>query len=196
MTTEPVDWMRPPCRGWTYDQVKDLDLPFEWDLVDGVIRPRAMTDHWHDSVRDELYFQLASAGQGPYAINTSRCVLLDAFNPARPDVVVFDGAGLDFFTLECVPVAAVSLIVEVVSPVSRADDRHRKPGMYAEAGVPSYWRVERGEDDFPVLHEFWLDQASGVYTAANRPERAAHTDRFRVEVPFPVEIDLKSIFRF
>ncbi|MFI8941407.1 Uma2 family endonuclease [Streptomyces syringium] len=194
MGAQRVDWMRPPCRGWTYTQVKDLDLPFEWDLVDGVIRPRAMTDHWHDLVRDELYFQLERAGQDPYAINTGRCILVDECNPARPDVVVFDRTGLDFFSLECVPVAAVSLALEVVSPTTRSDDRHRKPGMYAEAGVPHYWRVERGEDDLPVLHEFWLDHPTGVYKPASRPEGAVHTDRFRTEVLFPVEIDLKSIF--
>ncbi|MEV6672919.1 hypothetical protein [Streptomyces sp. NPDC051162] len=65
-----------------------------------------------------------------------------------------------------------------------------------EASVPFYWRVERGEGNFPVLHEFRLDEPSGVYAPANRPEGASHADRFRAEVPFPVEIDLKSIFRF
>ncbi|MEU3755630.1 Uma2 family endonuclease [Streptomyces olivoreticuli] len=194
MTAEPIDWMHPPSKGWTYDQVKDLDLPFEWELVDGNIVVRGMTNQWHDRVRDELFFQLRSARQAPHEVNTERCVLVDEYNPPKPDVVVFDRTGLDFFSLECVPVDAVSLVVEVVSHGSRADDRFRKPAMYAEAGVPHYWRVERGEDGLPVLHEFRLDEPTGTYAPAQRSGGAVHTDRFRAAVPFPVDIDLKSIF--
>lgn len=191
MTAEPIDWMHPPSQGWTYDQVKDLDLPFEWELVDGAIVVRGMTSQWHDTVRDELYFALRGAAAAPFAVNSERCVLVDAYNPAKPDVVVFDRTGLDFMTLECVPVKAVALVVEVVSHGSRADDRFRKPGMYAEAGVPSFWRVERGEDDCPVVHEFRLDPDTGVYAPA--PGGAAHTGVLRTDEPFPVELDLRSV---
>ncbi|MEW2578971.1 Uma2 family endonuclease [Streptomyces syringium] len=194
MTAEPIDWMHPPSQGWTYDQVKDLDLPFDWELVDGVIVPRGMTNHWHDRVRNRLYVQLDQAREDPYEAEAERCIMIDEYNPPKPDVIVYDRSGLDFFTLECVPVGAVSLALEVVSHGSRSDDRFRKPALYAEAGIPHYWRVERGEDDLPVLHEFWLDHPTGVYKPASRPEGAVHTGRFRAEVPFPVEIDLKSIF--
>jgi len=193
VTAEPIDWMHPPSQGWTYEQVKDLDLPFEWDLMDGAIVVRGMTNQWHDTVRDELYFALRSARQAPYEVNAERCVLVDEYNPPKPDVVVFDRTGLDFFSMECVPVASVALAVEVVSHGSRSDDRFRKPAIYAEAGIKYFWRVERGEDNLPVVHEFWLHHESGVYAPA--PEGpAVHMGKLRTTVPFPVEVDLDRIF--
>nr|WP_280726467.1 Uma2 family endonuclease [Kitasatospora sp. MAA4] len=56
----------------------------------------------------------------------------------------------------------------MVSPGSRSEDRYLKPGLYAEAGIPYYWRVERGENDLPEVYEFWLDRESGVYAPAPR----------------------------
>lgn len=191
MTAEPIDWTSPPSGGWTYDQVKDLDLPFEFDLVDGAIVVRGMTNQWHDTVRDELYFALRSARRDPYEVNAERCVLIDPYNPPKPDVLVFDRTGLDFFTMECVPVAAVALAVEVVSQGSRGDDRFRKPGMYAEAGIPFFWRVERGEDGSPVVYEFHLDAETGVYAPA--PGTAVHHGKLSTALPYPVEVDLARI---
>ena len=41
-----------------------------------------------------------------------------------------------------VPCDAVLSVVEVVSPSTVSMDRAVKPVMYAEAGIPVYWRVE------------------------------------------------------
>lgn len=188
MTAEPIDWMNPPSQGWTYEQAKQLDLPFEWDLVDGVIVVRGQTNQWHDQVRDELYFALRSSRVTPYAVNVERCVLLDPDNTTKPDVVVFDKTEIDVFELECLPPSAVLLMVEVVSFGTRANDRFRKPGQYADKGIPHYWRVERGDDDLPVVHEFHRDEAQGVYLPV-----AVHEGLLRVELPFPVEVDLKQV---
>ncbi|MGK5518006.1 Uma2 family endonuclease [Micromonospora sp. URMC 107] len=37
----------------------------------------------------------------------------------------------------------VILAVEVVSPGTRRTDRFAKPGEYAAAGIPFYWRIEQ-----------------------------------------------------
>ncbi|WP_245984493.1 Uma2 family endonuclease [Streptomyces tateyamensis] len=191
MAAAPIDWINPPGRRWTYEQVKDLDLPFDFDLVDGEIVPRGMTSHWHNTVRDKLYLHLELARRAPFAVNSEQCVLIDEYNPPKPDVVVFDKAGLNVFSLECLPVASVSLAVEVVSPGSRSDDRFRKPGLYAEAGIPYFWRVERGTDDLPEVFEFWLDREAGVYTPA--PGGGHHVRTLKTELPFPVEINLQRL---
>ncbi|WBP91631.1 Uma2 family endonuclease [Kitasatospora cathayae] len=135
-----------------------------------------------------LYSALRPARVSPYAANVERCVLLDKDNTTKPDVVVFDKTGLDVFELECVPPEAVALAVEVVSHGTRAADRFRKPGQYAEKGIPCYWRVERGLDDLPVVHEFHRDEEKGVYLPVAR-----HEGVLRTSVPYPVEIDLAQV---
>jgi Uma2 family endonuclease len=187
----PDTWMYPPPEGWTYEQVRDLELPFEWELVDGAIVVRGMTPLWHNLVRDELYHRLRIAKQEPYAVASEQCVLVDEYNPPKPDIIVYDKRDLDIFSLECIPVAKVALVVEVVSPGSRQDDRIRKPGRFAEARVPYYWRVERGQDDVPVVHELWFHHDLAMYAPA--PRNPIHTGKLETDVPFPVEIDLASL---
>ncbi|GAA1415274.1 Uma2 family endonuclease [Kitasatospora putterlickiae] len=188
MTAMPIDWMYPPSQGWTYEQVRELDLPFDWELVDGAVVVRGMTKWWHDQVRDQLLAKLLAARIAPYVVNVERCVLLDEHNVTKPDVVVFDKTGLDFFELECTPPASVVLAVEVVSPGSRVADRFSKPGLYAEKGIPHYWRVERGIDNLPIVHEFHRDEEKGVYLPV-----AQHEGVLRTAVPYPVEIDLAAV---
>ncbi|MFJ8471935.1 Uma2 family endonuclease [Kitasatospora sp. NPDC094011] len=188
MTAEPIDWKLPPSQGWTYEQARIMDLPSDWELVDGAVVVRGQTKWWHDQVRDQLFAELRAARVAPYVVNVERCVLLDEYNAAKPDVAVFDKTGLDFFELECTPPESVVLAVEVVSPGSKAADRFRKPGQYAEKGIPSYWRVERGIDNLPIVHEFHRDEEKGVYLPVEQ-----HEGVLRTSVPYPVEIDLAAV---
>jgi Uma2 family endonuclease len=190
MTAMTVDDTTQLPYGWTYEQAKHLDLPYDWELIDGVIVPRGMTKFWHDEVRDGLLIALNGARVKPHRTGVERCVLLAEDTVLKPDVVVFDPTDLDVFEVECTPVAAVSLCVEVVSHGSRAQDRLTKPGLYAQAGVPAFWRVERGSDDRPVVHEFRRDEKSGVYAPV-----AAHEGYLQTDFPFPVSIDLTALLQ-
>jgi len=58
-----------------------------------------------------------------------------------PDIAVVDGRVADTDPVRY-PSTAVRLVVEIVSPGSRATDRAIKPELYAEAGIPAYWRLE------------------------------------------------------
>jgi Uma2 family endonuclease len=186
----PDNFMFPPDGGWTYDQVKDLELPYEWELVDGTIVVRGMTHFWHDRVRNRLALALSKGERPPFTSDAERCVMVDDQTVVKPDIVVYDKTGLDVFTMECLPVRNVRLAVEVVSPGSQADDRYRKPGLLAEAGVPHFWRVERGEDGLPVVHEFWRHHEAGTFAP---PDRPTHRRRLKTDVPFPVDIDLAEL---
>lgn len=53
----------------------------------------------------------------------------------------------------------VLLVVEVVSPASITLDRVTKPAIYAEQGIPYFWRI----DDGPRLYAYRLDAAAGSY---------------------------------
>lgn len=187
----PENWWEPPPDGWTYDQVRDLELPFDWELVDGGVVVRGQAPQWHEMVKGKVFYALESARKEPLAVRVETCVMVDKSTVIKPDVVVVDRRDLDFFTLECLPVHQVKLVVEVVSPGSRTDDRTRKPGMMAEADVPYFWRIERGEDDVPVVHEFWLNRDTGAYFPA--PEHPVHAARLSTDFPFPVEIDLRRL---
>ncbi len=61
-----------------------------------------------------------------------------------PDVVVVSADAVDEKTSR-IPCHAVQAVVEVVSPSTISIDRAVKPAMYAEAGIPVYWRVELHE---------------------------------------------------
>ncbi|MGP3967171.1 Uma2 family endonuclease [Streptomyces sp. 6N223] len=190
----PENWWSPPQGRWTFDQVKDLELPFDWELMDGEIVVRGQTPQWHDMVRDRLFFQLESARRDPLVGNVERCVMVNDRTVIKPDVVLFDKRDLDFFTLECVPAAKVRLAVEVVSPGSEGKDRSWKPSMMAASKVPYFWRIERSEDHLPFVHEFWLNHDTESYIPA--PEHPVHKEKLITEFPFPVEIDLRSLVEF
>ncbi|MFE0045256.1 Uma2 family endonuclease [Streptomyces albireticuli] len=187
----PDNWMYPPEDGWTYDQVKELVLPFDWELLGGKIVVRGATKWWHNRVRNQLYLRLNSSLREPYTVDVEQSIMFDDRNVPKPDVVVYDKRGLDIHTLDCVPGGKAVLAVEVVSPGSRGEDRFLKPALYAEAGIAHYWRVERGEDDLPVVHEFWRHHEAGVY--APSPDRPTHTGTLKTDVPFPVVIDLRGL---
>ncbi|GAA2922153.1 hypothetical protein GCM10020221_17910 [Streptomyces thioluteus] len=126
-----------------------------------------------------------------YGTTVERCVMLAADHVRKPDVVVYDKTDLDVFAAECTPVDKVKLAVEVVSTGSRSDDRIRKPALYAEAGVPSYWRVELEDDRRIAVQEFWLPVGERAYIPA--PLHPVHREKLVTEVPFPMEIDLTTL---
>ncbi|MGW3447861.1 Uma2 family endonuclease [Streptomyces sp. NPDC001076] len=188
------NWMFPPADGWTFDQVKNLDLPFDWELVDGVIVARGQTNVWHNAVRDGIADALKAALVQPYRVLNEQCVLLDDQNVVKPDVIVFDPRALNFFEAECIPTAHLTLVVEVVSPGSRRDDRVSKPAQFAAARVPCYWRVELDRDHRLTVHEYWLNADTLSYIPA--PMHPVHHGKLITELPFPVEIDLDALVGF
>ncbi|MEU9242166.1 Uma2 family endonuclease [Streptomyces sp. NPDC048385] len=188
------NWMFPPADGWTFDQVKNLELPFDWELVDGVIVARGQTNVWHNAVRDGITDALRAACVQPYRVLNKQCVMLDDRNVVKSDVIVFDPRKLNFFEAECIPTARLALVVEVVSPCSRRDDRVSKPAQFAAAKVPCYWRVELDRDHKLTVHEYWLNADTLSYIPA--PMHPVHHGKLVTELPFPVEIDLDALVGF
>lgn len=184
-------WMFPPADGWTFDEVKHLELPFDWELVDGHIVVRGQTKFWHNRVRDRLLRTLEDACTEPYEVVAEQCVMVDDHNTNKPDVIVFDPRELGFLELECIPVNRLALVVEVVSPGSRQDDRVRKPALFAANKVPYYWRVEMGRDGKLAVHEYWLNADTRSYFPA--PSHPVHHDKLVTDLPFPIEFDLAGL---
>ncbi|KUN69336.1 hypothetical protein AQJ46_21535 [Streptomyces canus] len=170
-------WMFPPAHGWTFDQVKHLELPFNRELVDGRIVVRGQTEFWHNRVRDRLAAALEAARAEPYEVVAEQCVTVDNQN-----------------TPNCVPVRNVTLVVEVVSPGSHQDDRVREPALFAAHTVPYYWRVELDRDQKLAVHEYRLNVDTLAYFPA--PSHPDHHDKLVSELAFPVEVDLDALVGF
>jgi len=58
--------------------------------------------------------------------------------------------------------AAVWLVVEIVSDGSQDADHLIKPKEYARAGIPYFWRVERDDDESPMVRRHVL-RSDGRY---------------------------------
>jgi Uma2 family endonuclease len=104
-----------------------------------------------------------------------------------PDVVVVAAEAVDQATTR-LPCEAVLAVVEVVSPSTVSMDRAIKPVMYAEAGIPVYWRVEVQGTPKIVVSSL----SRGRYVT--RTTLAAGT-RGRITRPFAVELDPADLTR-
>jgi len=79
--------------------------------------------------------------------------------------------------------ADVGLVVEVETAASSRYDRLLKPSVYAEAGIPAYWRVEAGTSE-PVVNIYRLD-AGQTYQL----DRRIHgPELITVSRPYPVRL--------
>jgi Uma2 family endonuclease len=83
--------------------------------------------------------------------------------------------------------ATPALVVEVLSPSSRAIDLVKKPRRYRDFGVPEYWVAEPGER---IVHRFAFGQG------AAEAVRVDGTLRWQPEASLDaLEIDLEKAFR-
>ena len=186
MTAEAVPLVPPP-QGWT---IADVDaLPeregVRYELVDGV--PRVVTPPpWkHQDALLELHLALrASAPAGFHVVQGLGVILAEDERPI-PDLVVVRSGDR---TLSNVPADLVVVAAEIVSRSSRTDDRFRKPGAYAQAGIPCYLRVEL---DPPHVVAYRLGD-DGVYEEAGRAEPG---EILKLTEPFPIEIDPAALVR-
>lgn len=79
-------------------------------------------------------------------------------------------------------------MVELVSPGNKTMDRRFKPMLYAEAGIPAYWRLESDPAPMLVISELEKER----YVERTTALAGALT---RVEDPFPFEIDTAGLVR-
>ncbi len=182
------EWPRPPEDGWTAEDLDRLpNLPSHTELIDGsLVFMSPQTDFHYLAIR-LLDHQLWQAAPQELDIRCRMTVTLGKRNRLEPDVMVIrtEAAG-DHATTTYLP-EDVLLAIEVVSAESVERDRMYKPLKYAQAGIPSYWRVE-SDGGKPVVHTFALEPASGCYV----PVGIFH-DTLTVSVPFPVSLDLADI---
>lgn len=174
---------------WTVADVFALpqDLGTRYELLGEslVMSPAPGIRHQRASFRLHVAIDAAARAAG------ASVEVLDAINVLLPgglvvpDIVVAD-AGATRDDAVAIDAEAVQLIVELVSPGNRLMDRRVKPLLYAEAGIPYYWRMEF--DPVPRLIMSELDR--GTYTETATAIAGATT---RTKMPFPIEIDPEGL---
>jgi Uma2 family endonuclease len=175
-------------RTWTVDELADLpDDANKYELVDGrlEVTPPPNQDHqlFGSQLRDLI---LRSAPSGWNSLPEFGVRFADD-TQRQPDVAVFRMPPRFPTGDRHNPIgpADIGLLIEIVSPSSRRKDRFAKPGEYADAGIPTYWRLETEPE--LVLHSFVLE--GNVYVADT-----IITERGTVPVPWGrVEVDLSTL---
>lgn len=109
-------------------------------------------------------------------------VHVDASNFYSPDVVMFRAAAE--FHDNGFDASDILLAVEVAEPSSVTMDRITKPAMYAESGIPAYWRID---EDY-TTHCFRLE--AGAYTLVAKASRG---ERIDLDEPWPVSFAVDDL---
>lgn len=178
---------------WTPDDVEalpDLGDHARFEVYEGgvlVVSPAPGVTHQRASYWLHQYLARAAAVAGANvdvleAVN----VILPGGKLLVPDIVVVAAEAADQATTR-LSYDAVLAVVEIVSPSTQSIDRAIKPGMYAAAAIPVYWRVE-------------LDPPKIVVCSLSRGRYVTRTTltagtRGRITRPFALELDPAQMIR-
>ena len=178
MTTTSVlttSHLRPPEGGWTADDLDGFpDDGLRYELVDGVLLVSAAPSEEHQIALGNLHLLLSAAA--PRELRVFFAPYDVRFTPRRqlqPDAVVVprDRSAPDRRPL---------LVVEVLSPSTRATDSTLKRHVFEQGGVPAYWLVDPLAPSLTVL-----ELRDGAY---EQVAHAAGDDAVDVTSPFAVRV--------
>jgi len=172
----------PERQEWTVDDLAELppDLPYE--LINGrlvVPSPTALHQWWCIRVVNALEEDCPPN----YLVSLDQSLAIDWRNEPRPDVVAIR---IEHLRTTPAPVAGCPLVVEILSPTSTFRDLHEKAGVYARAGIDTYWVLD-------VLREK-ITLTEYVLADGKEYKLGVHTDEvFSTERPWPVTLDLPAL---
>ena len=159
-------WLMPPQDGFTAEDLDHLpQLPPHSELIDGSIVLVSPQADFHSLTVDLLVAALRRFIPETMRVRREMTVTVARRQRPEPDIVVLRAEGVT------------------------GRDRERKPELYAEAGIPHFWRVENTGGQ-PVVHVFALDPATKAYVPSG-----VHHNRLKLSVPFDIDIDLTEIDR-
>ncbi|OKI19640.1 Uma2 family endonuclease [Streptomyces sp. CB03911] len=189
MTREKMpDWAIPPEGGFTAEDLDRLpDLPPHTELIDGSLVLVSPQRYFHAAALYLLENGLRAGAPGFLRVCREMTVTLGPRQRPEPDLMVVKASAVTGPEQTGFQPADVLLAVEVVSPDSEERDRERKPDLYAGAGIPHFWLVER-EGGRPVVHVYELDAPTRKYVAVG-----IHREQLKLALPFAIDIDLTAI---
>ena len=131
---------------WRFDQLDALpDDGRRYEVVDGLLVVSPPPSFWHQVVSAALLRQLSAQAPPDWHVLFELGLPLGT-DGRVPDLSVVSARARSRPGAPLPGPEHVGLVVEVVSPSSRKTDRFAKPGEYAEAGIPLFWRVETEPD--------------------------------------------------
>jgi Uma2 family endonuclease len=191
MTAERLpDWVFPPEGGFTADDLDRIpDLPPHTELIDGSLVFVSPQRSFHALAMYLLESGLRHQTPKDLRVRREMTVTLGKRNRPEPDLcIVRAEAAMPSGDETTYAAEDVLLAVEVVSPESEERDTKRKPQLYAEAGIPHFWRIEQGQGRRPIVYVFELERATSTYVATG-----IFHDHLKLSVPFTIDIDLTEI---
>nr|WP_246090485.1 Uma2 family endonuclease [Nonomuraea deserti] len=189
-TTSLPDWVFPPPGGFTAKDLDNIpDLPAHTELIDGSLVFVSPQASFHARIIDLLAMGLRQAMPDTLRVRREMSVVLGTDQRPEPDLTVIKAEAACDDDETYYLAGDVVLIIEVVSPESRSRDRHRKPQLYAGAGIQHFWRVEK-DSGRPTIYVYELDPATRAYGLTG-----IHHDSLKLSVPFELTIDLTEIDR-
>lgn len=183
--TVTLSRMDDPGRLLTIDDLEAI--PYDgkrYELIDGVLHVSPAAAPKHQSLAALLTVWLMHTAPRGLTATQAIDMHVSRLRSFIPDVLVVTTKSL--IPNKAVAPADVLLAVEVVSPGSKGMDRVRKPRYYAEAGVPSFWRIEL--EPIITVHTYELDESTSVYRFTG-----AFDDVVKVGTPWPIELPIAEI---
>ncbi|MEU5785000.1 Uma2 family endonuclease [Micromonospora lupini] len=176
-----------PEGGWT---TADLDrLPDDnrrRELLDGILLVPPPPRTTHQKLAARLMAALDDMPPDGYAAVHGVEVRLNDRRTFVPDGVILHAANDDGHRHWYAP-REVVLAVEVVGEGTETLDRVLKPALYAQAGIPFYWRIETEGGALEVV-TYRIDAVNEVYTETGRWTKFVDTGE-----PFPINLPISRI---
>ncbi|WP_239164315.1 Uma2 family endonuclease [Actinoplanes palleronii] len=174
-----------PENGWTVDDLDALpDDGTRRELIDGVLHVTPSPAPTHQVLAARLMVALEESCPAHLHVTQSNDVILSMQRLFVPDVLVTTDEAAErdgkFIAKEVV------LAVEIVSPGSQSMDRVLKPALYAKAGIPFYWLIERSGG--LTVHAHQLAPGEDVYQPVG-----IFTETIKLNAPWDIEIPIARL---
>jgi len=187
MTIE-LEKFHTPDGGWTTDDLDGLpDDNRRRELLDGVLIMPPPPRTTHQQVTARLMAALDDMSPDGHAAVPGVEVRVSDSRTFVPDGVVLRVTGDDDGHRHWFAPSEVVLAVEVVDKGTETIDRVLKPALYAQAGIPYYWRIETQGGALEVV-TYRIDAVNEVYSETGRWTKFVDTGE-----PFPINLPISRI---
>ncbi|WP_322760512.1 Uma2 family endonuclease [Frankia sp. Cr2] len=170
-----------PPDGWTTDYLDELPVSsHRYELTDGSLSVSPSASNLHQALSARLFAALDALATEPFALAMAVDIRFGRQLTRIPDLMVVrsDEPGRHWFAP-----AEVVIAIEIESPGNHVEDRTTRPALYAQFGIPYYWRIEPS----PPRVTTYRRGRGDAYTVSGSGERLTVTE------PFPVDLDLTAL---